>query len=166
MTDIEKKRKRLFTAALLLSIGFPAGILGIIFGAVEGITVLLVAGIILTVAGFYVMPMLWVQYGETRIYLSLNYAIKRDGLRKISEIAAQLGVNEARAKELIEKSFANRYIEGFKFSEDGTAIEEIISKERAAEELIPAKCASCGATAMVSRADPRCPYCGSVIKIK
>ena len=75
-------------------------------------------------------------------------------------------MNEARAKELIEKSFANRYIEGFKFSEDGTAIEEIISKERAAEELIPVKCASCGATAMVSRADPRCPYCGSVIKIK
>ena len=38
--------------AILLTIFLPAGILGIIFGASKGITMLLVAGIIATVLGF------------------------------------------------------------------------------------------------------------------
>lgn len=164
-SNIEKRRATLFAVSFLMTIGFPIGVLCVVFGATQNIIALLVIGIVLAAVGFYVMPVMWIQFGETKVYVSLYYAITRDHLRTVSDIAAQLAVTPEKALELIKKSISCRYIEGFKFTEDGTAIEEIIVKKRAESEFVPIKCSACGAVSLVSREDPRCPYCGSAGKI-
>ena len=161
MDNIRKRKKTLLIVSVLLSIGLPAGVLCIIFGATKSIVFLLVAGIILTVAGFYVMPIMWVKFGEARTYELLCMTVMRDGLRKIKDIAAQMGITEERAAALIKTSLFNRYLEGFMFSEDGTALIEIEAPENP-DATIYIKCQSCGASATVKKSDPRCPYCGSV----
>lgn len=160
---LDKKRNGLLTAAILLTAGFPAGILMIIFGATKSITFLLVAGIILTVAGFYVMPMLWVKYGDTKIYSVLRSAVVSDELYSVKDIASRLGVKEERALQVIKTSLANRYIEGFKLNDDQTALVELVKKEKPKEnKTVQFKCSSCGASCTVPETDRRCPYCGSV----
>ena len=78
MNKLNKSIKTLFFISLGLSIGFPLGIICIVFGATKGLIPLLVLGIILTVAGFYVMPLLWMKYADKRQYRSLMNIIENE----------------------------------------------------------------------------------------
>ncbi len=84
MQKLNKSIRLYFWFLLVLSVGFPAGILGIIFGATKDLIALLVAGIVFTVLGFYLMPILWLKYAERRQDRGLYCMIVQDGILTVA----------------------------------------------------------------------------------
>ncbi len=157
MELLNKKIKTLFWVALMLSVGFPAGILGIIFGASEGIVALLVAGILLCVAGFYVMPILWLKYAERRQERTLLLMIECDHIRTVAELAAQSGHSEADVRAKIKRMINSRVLVGYIFCED--VLESNNNKLKEELSLQTRKCECCGAPMIFDGKKFLCEYC-------
>ncbi len=157
MEQLNKSIQLYFWFALGLSIGLPLGILGIVFGAVYWILPLLIAGILLTVAGFYAMPLLWIKYGERRQDRTLLRMIERDYLYTVSDLSAQTGFSEADVRAKIKRMILSHALVGYLFRDD---VLEVNTNQK--QTRIPKrtrKCDSCGATMYFDGLQYRCDYC-------
>lgn len=162
--EVEKRKLRIHLIALVLTAAFVLGIFFVIFGGIKGMTFLLVLGIVCTVAGFYCMPIAWIKYVEAKKYVSLEHAVITDGLRRIKDIAWQVGATEEAARNAVSYALENRLITGLKFDVDADELIDLDVKPKKGETVC-VKCPACGAVTNVSAKDPRCEYCGSPIKI-
>ncbi len=158
MHKLDRTIRTLFAFALGLSVGFPLGILGIIFGAREGIIPLLVAGIVLTVAGFYVMPLLWLRYAERRQDRTVLRLVERDGMLTVAAIAAQLGHREEDVRARLQRLIRADMLVGYRFREDRLFSNDPSSPSHAGRKHL---CASCGAAMVPDGAGYLCEYCGN-----
>ncbi len=159
MDKINTKIRVLFFFALALSIGFPLGVLGIIFGAINGITALLVLGIIFAVAGFYGMPLLWVGYGEKRRYRSLLLMIETEHLYTVSALAAQTGYSEKEIREKINKMIISRELVGYLFIDDMLVLNNNEKQKKREPEIKQHRCECCGAMMIYEDGRYKCEYC-------
>ncbi len=149
-----------FFISLGLSIALPLGILGVVFGAVKGMTALLVVGIVLTVLGFYVMPIMWIKYGEKRGDRSLLRMIEKDYLYTVSALALQSGYSENDVRARIKKMIMLGVLEGFLFINDELVLNE---NEKQEESVRPSvKCENCGAEIVYDGEKYQCEYCRSI----
>ncbi len=162
MQEINKKIRVLFGFALGLSICFPLGILGIVFGAVKGIIFLLVAGIVFTVAGFYAMPLLWVRYAERRQDRTLLTMILHENIYTISGLAAQTGYAENVVREKVKKMLLSRELSGYLLVDD--VLELNTNTKQTARTSQTKKCENCGAMMVFDGVKFVCEYCGTVMK--
>ncbi len=161
MEKINKSLKLLFAFALALSIGFPCGILGIIFGATGHMTALLVLGIIFTVLGFYVMPILWVMYGTLRGDKGILLMIEADGLYTVFDIANQTGYAVKDVRDRINKLIKKRWLTGYAFADD--ELVPIGGRPTRERKSYPAKpCPQCGAQIAHDGEKYECEYCGFI----
>ncbi len=160
MQKINRRIRILFSFALGLSIGFPVGVLCIIFGAIYGMVALLVVGIALAVAGFYAMPLLWVRYGERRRDRTLLLMIKKERIYTVSGLAAQTGYPENLVREKLKKALLSRELEGYLLVDD--ALELNVNAEQVAKPRLTRKCDNCGAAAPFDGVKFVCEYCGGV----
>ena len=115
MEKIKKKIRTLFWVGLAFLIGLPAGVIMTVFGATKGITALLVVGIVLIVAGFYVAPIMLVQVGEKKKLGRVIAAIERQNLYTAEEIAAGTGIREKAVLGYINEALQKGYIIGYKW---------------------------------------------------
>ena len=169
MRDIQKTKRNYLTWALLLSVGFPAGIVMIVLGFINGMLYIAIPGIVLVVAGFYVMPMLWVGYGNARYRCALHQQITADNIRKVSLLAQMNGKSEKQVASDVRWLISNRYLSGFVFLDN----ENILSKNDAKDfdayvaqhtgDMETVKCPSCGADIELVGGVGSCPYCGRKI---
>ena len=158
MQKLQKTLRVLFGFAFGLSIGFPCGILCIIFGASAGIVPLLVFGIVLTASGFYAMPILWVQYGERRQDKNLLYMITEERIDTVAQLSAQTGLKDEIVRQKVKKLIVSRYLTGYLFENDTL-------RPNIDPATIPApvkKCPSCGADMVRVGNVYKCEYCGTV----
>ena len=130
--------------AILLTIFLPAGILGIIFGASKHITILLIAGIIATVLGFYGAPIAWIGVGT----------IKSNG------VILNLIENENIINQLILKG----YLKGYLFKND--ILEINTNQKQTGDVREKTKCPNCGGPMEFDGINYVCSYCGNVVKKK
>ncbi len=157
MEVINKKLRLLFSFALALSIGFPLGVLGIIFGAVFGIVFLLVLGILLTVSGFYAMPLLWVRYAERRGDRTLLIIIEKDYIYTVQGLQTQTGYTEENIRQRLARMIHDRILVGYIFEGDELILN---NNERQKNAAPPAKkCPACGAQMIHDGEIYRCEYC-------
>ncbi len=148
----------LFSIALLLSIGFPAGILCIVFGAVNDIVPLWVPGIVLTVIGFYSMPILWVRYAERRGDRLLLILIEQERIYTVAGLAEQTGYRHENIRMRVKRLIHSRMLVGYLFRDD--TLERNARADRAHAPHGIKHCTQCGA-AMVYVGDRyTCEYCG------
>ncbi len=162
MQKINKRIRVLFGFSLGLSIGFPLGILGIVFGAVKGIVALLVVGILLTAAGFYVMPILWVRYGERRQDRTLLRMIEHEHLYTVRDLAVQTGHSEQTVREKLKKMLLARELTGYLLVDD--VLELNTNAKQTAKTRRTQKCENCGAMMAFDGVKFVCEYCGAVVK--
>ncbi len=157
MTVINRKLRLLFFFALGLSVCFPLGVLGIIFGAINNIVILLVLGIVFTVAGFYAMPLLWVRYGERRGDRTLLFMIEKENIYTVSGLAAQTGYAEDNIRDRIKRMIHDHILAGFLFVDDAL----ILNTNEKQEESAPPvkKCPNCGAQMKHDGTQYKCEYC-------
>lgn len=169
MRDIQKTKRNYFFWALLLSVGFPAGIVMIVLGFSNGMLYVAIPGIVLVVAGFYVMPVLWSKYGSTRYYCALHQQITADNIRKVSLLSQMNGKPDKQTAADVRWLISNRYLTGFVFLDN----ENILSKDDAqnfdayiaqhTRDMQTVKCPSCGADIELVSGIGACSYCGRKI---
>ncbi len=162
MEKINRKIRTLFWVSLGLSVGFPLGVLGIVFGAVKQIVALLVIGIVLAVAGFYVMPIMWIQYGEKRRDRAMLSMILNDHLYTVSAIAEQIGVADNIVREKLKKMILSRELTGFLLIND--VLELNTNLKQTARTRKTRKCPGCGANMDFDGVKFVCSYCGTVAR--
>lgn len=155
MKNLNKSITILLIWALVLTVCFPAGVLGIIFGASKGIKVLLVCGIIATVLGFYVMPVIWIKYGEAKGLKSVLNAIENDNIYDVKSLAQQLNDSNESIAQKINILIQKRYLQGYLFV-NKEYLELNNNKKQVKNNII--KCANCGGE--VSADSDVCDYCG------
>ncbi len=158
MQAINKKIRVTFWFALGLSIGFPLGVLGIIFGAVGSAFVLMGVGILLTVGGFYGMPLLWVKYGDLRHDRTVIFMIEHEKLLTVTEIAAQTGYTDQDVRDRIVKMIRTHTLTGYIFSSDMLIKNE--KRDNAEKTGTSKPCPQCGAMMQHNGERFRCEYCG------
>ncbi len=159
MTILNKKIKTLFAFSLGLSIGLPLGILGIVFGAINKWWILLALGILLVVAGFYGMPILWVKYAERRGDRMLLRMIETEYIYTVSGLARQSGYEEKDVRERLRRMIHQHILVGYLYIEDTLILNTNEKQEKAPP---PAKkCQNCGAEMIFDDEGYRCDYCGS-----
>ena len=81
MDKLKKDLKILLIFAVLSSVLLVTGIPMIIVGAGNGLTVVMVLGIVFTAVNFYACPLLWVFYGDMHIHKRIVFAIETEKLR-------------------------------------------------------------------------------------
>lgn len=163
--DVIAKRKRLLVWALIGTVGFIAGIPMIIIGAGNN-TFVMVAGIILTVLGFYGMPILWVQYGALGFKCGLQKMIKDDGIKNVSVLAASCGKDKKEVATAVRELISSRSLVGYVLIDDENILNvttETDYVKRAAQtsgEISEANCPNCGAKVELIGGVGQCEYCG------
>ncbi len=162
MDNINKRLRNLFLFALLLSIGLPIGILCIIFGASNSIIPLLVIGIILAVAGFYIMPILWVAYASARNDLNILRMIENSYIYTVKDIATQTGYTETHVRERIMKMIAKHELNGYIFKDDTLYI-NTNQKQTETNSHKTVVCDRCGAVMTYNGLVYHCEYCGNIV---
>ncbi len=160
MEKINKKIRLLFWFALGLSVGFPLGVLGIIFGAIQGLIPLLIAGIVFTVGGFYAMPILWVRYGERRGDRSLLRMVLYENIYTVEGLARQSGYAENTVREKLKRMILNHELTGYLLVDD--VLELNTNAKQTAKTRETKKCEACGAMMSFDGVKFVCEYCGSV----
>ena len=163
MKAISKKVTSVFIWSTFASVCLPAGILMIIFGAVNDVTAMLVVGIAATVFGFYGAPMLWVKYGSLKGIKSLVAAVENDNLYSVAELSSVLNCNEDETRNRIRTALSARYITGFTFDNDRLVVNTNVKQANVGFSI---KCDNCGAPVFIdpNKADNRCEYCGKVFR--
>ncbi len=155
MQRLNKKLRTLFAFALALSIGFPLGILGIVFGASRDLVPLLVCGILLTVVGFYGMPFLWIRYADRRGDRSLLLMIEEDGIASLDALCLQSGYPRDNVELRLKRMIANRELVGYLLHEHGLTDPSRPPEARPSSR----KCPNCGAPMLLEQTTWHCEYC-------
>ncbi len=169
---LNKKVKVCFIFALLLSIGFPCGIVMIILhkSASNLATFVLILGIVLTAVGFYGMPLLWVKYGELKTKQKLLNQIVIDNLQEVDYLAKINNCDNQQMISRLHDLINNRYLTGYQIVDDKYIVKQsskTITKDDAMQlsgQTQYLECKGCGATVALQKDEKTyCPYCGRVV---
>ncbi len=169
MKNITKTKNILFYTSLLLSILFVPGILMIIFGFANGIIFLGVLGIVIVVAGFYGMPILWSKYGEFKYYYRLCHQII---VEKINYVSLLSETNQKDIKSilsdinfLITKGYLIHYLlkDNEKLIDLSTIGDKKDYMSSVMNDTLIIKCPNCGASCKITDDIYKCSYCGTLL---
>ncbi len=161
MKKLNKRILLYFWFGLLLSVMFPSGILSVVFGFYNDLTALGVVGIVMTVAGFYGTPLVWMGYGSRRQDRAILYVIERDRIYTVSGIAGQTGYDGRFVRDRIKAMILSRMIVGYFFNDDTLTANEMARSDE--ETTTQARiCVRCGATMIVRGEELFCEYCKNV----
>lgn len=159
MSKIKKTKSIVFSFSLLISILFVAGIPGIVLTAGK-IPFLMAICIAFVGLGFYGMPILWTYYGTLCSLERLIFAIEREYIYTVKDLALYLNRSEQTVKSEINKCIQKRYLEGYLFDGQMLILNE---NEQARKTVKTVVCSGCGATVNISAGSNRCEYCGKPI---
>ena len=151
-------RSTLITA-ILLTIFLPAGILLIIFGADKN-AFMLIAGIVMTVAGFYGAPVAWTKIGDVKRRAFVYRLIMQENMYTVTDIATQTGYTPEVVSDYIKTLISQGYITGF-FFKDGKLILNT-NKKQTEDTSEKIKCPACGGKMSYDGLNYVCEYCGHV----
>lgn len=157
MDDVYKSRFGHLAAALILSVCLVGGIPAIVFGAVKGITVLLVFGIICTVAGFYGCPIAWVNFAACCANYSFYKMITEGGIHTVRELASLAGISESEARAKVKSMIRKNWI-------GKNAVTDLYNDPvKKGTQMVTLQCPSCGAKVTIYSSGDKCPYCGTYV---
>ena len=135
MKKINKDISIKLSFGIFSAIGFVAGILLIIFGAGKS-AIMLTAGIILGINGFYGTPLWFISYGENKAIKRVVYAIEKEKIYSVKDIATQLQLPEKDVKEKVNKAIEKNYISGLLFDGKTFKANNCESAKTVAEHLM------------------------------
>lgn len=163
--DLKKNITKKLILAYILTIAFAGGIPAIIMGASNGITLLLVAGIVCTVAGFYGMPIAWIQYADKKKLYNIYQSIEVDKVYDIKTLAGNYNMDENAMLGYVNVLLSNRYLKGLNLV-DQKELQEV-KKEKKKMQVV--KCPNCNANigdlVATDESVVECPYCKAKITL-
>ena len=155
MKRIKNQLTVMLIVATVMSVLYAAAIVGLIL-SIGKIQWLMVVCIVYLGAGFYVIPIVWINYGDKITLSKVVRAVYSDKLYDVKSIAMQVSDTEQNVVNNIKKCIDKRYIVGYLF--DG---ENLTVNERR-EQVAQRKCPNCGAPLEKKNGVLTCEYCGFV----
>lgn len=172
--DINKLVSKFLIISLVMSICFIAGIPGIVLSAIslkisKLFALLLAVSIAAVAVGFYVMPIMWIQYGSSIKKRNIITSIEQDGLRDISSLSRIFDVRVKEMYNIVLNLIQKRYITDLVISPDGTKLvpnqakDAMLLEEKRKNLKNAVKCPYCGAMITFEGLQTVCMYCGNVL---
>lgn len=161
--DMEKliqDTQKYFKAALALSLLFPVGVVGIVFGAILATWygwIMLAIGILLGLSGFYVMPILWVKFGEYKKMQRIARSITDEHVYYIDMLSQRFQVKPNEMCNMVRALIAHQYIQGYVFNNNRFVM-------KLQQRTASVHCPNCGSNVNVYGADGVCEHCGTLVK--
>ena len=141
--------------ATVMSVLYAAAIVGLIL-SIGKIQWLMVVCIVYLGAGFYAIPIVWINYSDKITLSKVVMAVYSDKLYDVKSIAMQVSDTEQNVVNNIKKCIDKRYIVGYLF--DGKTL--TVNERR--EQVAQRKCPNCGAPLEKKNGVLTCEYCGFV----
>jgi hypothetical protein len=163
MNDLDQKIKKRLIILVIFSVLFVAAIPMIPVGFSNGWYLIAIPSIVIVAAGFYGLPFGWSFLVSLKRSRSLALAIAKDGITKVSDLAAQFGVKEKTIVLNISELFQKRYLSGYKFNKDKTELVRVEPPKEPEKKVYTAVCGACGAP-LPTDAEGVCKYCGTAYK--
>lgn len=155
MKRIKNQLTVMLIVATVMSVLYPAAIVGLIL-SIGKIQWLMVVCIVYLGAGFYVIPIVWINYGDKITLSKVVRAVYSDKLYDVKSIAMQVSDTEQNVVNNIKKCIDKRYIVGYLFDGENLAVNE------RREQVAQRKCPNCGAPLEKKNGVLTCEYCGFV----
>ena len=156
---LKKHTNAWFWASLIVSVAFVAAIPGLVLSAVHGITFLLVICIVCLAGGFYAMPLLWINFGNTVGFKRLLVAVDAENLYSVEELSNHLGKTPAQVRSQLKAAIQKRYITDYLFVDDALVLNE---NRKQRKKVAGNQCRNCGAPLVMTDDGLVCPYCGAL----
>ncbi len=168
MEKLLKQKKRLVIVSVILSVCFVAGIPILIVGAShmskdDGGVFMFVAGIIMTVCGFYGAPIAWINVGPIKQRINLLNAVLNQHFYTVEELSFCMGKNAAVVKRELQYLYERGYLVGYKFDGQKITLNQNVSLKTQKHTV---RCEGCGAKVTFDGSQTVCPYCGGAISLK
>ena len=157
MKEYNKSLSTMLAFSIILTLFFPLGIFGIVFGAVRDITALLGVGIGMTVVAFYGTPIMWTNFGDMKKMGSVLKLIENENFYSVSDIAIQLAEDEAWVEKTINKLIEKGFLQGYIYKNGTLTINNNVRQVRSSET----KCPNCGGKLTTKDGQRVCEYCGT-----
>lgn len=162
MKNFRKKINALKALAIVLSISFPAGIFSIIYGATNGITPLLISGIVMTAVSFYGCPVAWSLFATNKQYETVLRLVTEENMYRVDEMAAHLMKKPEEITSAINVLVSGGYLKGFVFK-DGVLYLNT-NRKQTGKDVNSVRCKHCGGTVYYNGVNYVCEYCGSTVE--
>ena len=161
MSLLKSQIKKFLIISLVASVCLPVGIVCIVMGATQSITVLLVFGIVATVFGFYGTPRLWIKFSSLIGMKKLVVAVEQDNLYTVRELSSLLNLREGEIRKRLRDALSQRYLTGYIFENDKLVVNFNVKQ---AKTKFSIKCTECGAPVTIDpdSAINKCEYCGKI----
>ncbi len=155
MKRIKNQLTVMLIVATVMSVLYAAAIVGLIL-SIGKIQWLMVVCIVYLGAGFYAIPIVWINYSDKITLSKVVMAVYSDKLYDVKSIAMQVSDTEQNVVNNIKKCIDKRYIVGYLF--DGKTL--TVNERR--EQVAQRKCPNCGAPLEKKNGVLTCEYCGFV----
>mgnify|MGYP002976516512 FL=1 len=155
MKRIKNQLTVMLIVATLMSVLYAAAIVGLIL-SIGKIQWLMIVCIVYLGAGFYAIPIVWINYGDKITLSKVVRAVYSDKLYDVKSIAMQVSDTEQNVVNNIRKCIDKRYIAGYLFD-----VKNLTVNERR-EQVAQRKCPNCGAPLEKKNGVLTCEYCGFV----
>ncbi len=152
--NINKTITSKFLISMFASICFVCGIPLLIFGAVNKNYIVMVAGIVMVVFGFYGTPFLWLSYADSHKIKRVVEAATDENLMTVKEIATQLSMQEKLVQNYLKTAISKHYLVGYLY--DGVEL-KLNTKTKNTEKI--KKCPNCGGNMIKTDKGYVCEYC-------
>lgn len=160
MEKLRKDTQAYFNAALIMTLLLPFGVLGIVFGAILATWygwIMLGLGAAIALADFYVMPILWVKFGEYKTLQRIAASITDEKVYYIDMLAQRFQMRPSAMCDAVRTLIAHQYIEGYVFNN-----KRFVMKLQ--QRTVSVHCPNCGSNVNVYGADGICEHCGTLVK--
>lgn len=160
MDKLKKDTGKFFIAALIMCILLPLGVLGIVFGAILQTWygwIMLGLGAAVGLADFYVMPILWVKFGEYRKLQRIAASITDEHVYYIDMLAQRFQTRPNAMCDYVRTLIAKQYIQGYVFNN-----KRFVMKLQ--QRTVSVHCPNCGSNVNIYGAEGICQHCGTLVK--
>lgn len=168
-SNLKKALNKQLAIAILLTIGFPIGIVLTIIGAKDLdngalYKAMLGVGIVLDVLGFYGAPIAWTKYGPQKKYARIIDAIKREGFRDTNDIAKHLSMQPNEVQGAVQVCIEKQYLTDYTIDDT-----KIVPLNNRPDDLgvYTVECPYCGGITQTSNnLQVKCDFCGRMIDVE
>ncbi len=158
MADARKELKTVMMSLYLIIILIAVGVILFVYGLMNDILGLIIAGPIL--AFFFAVfgiPLVWLRNSEKRINLRVACIVLESERTAFSVLAGSVGCSDAEARDKVVWCLNNGYLPGYVVSGQEVLLSKLMDPNLQEHAM---ECPNCGASFTYVGKIGQCPYCG------
>lgn len=158
MADARKELKTVMMSLYLIIILIAVGVILFVYGLMNDILGLIIAGPIL--AFFFAVfgiPLIWLRNSEKRVNLRVACIVLESERTAFSVLAGSVGCSDAEARDKVVWCLNNGYLPGYVVSGQEVLLSKLMDPNLQEHAM---ECPNCGASFTYVGKIGQCPYCG------